>query len=100
MNRLAYITAFIVVICRPNHKDFELVVRVRSFFSMPDGGPKLWRQGKTLPTQFIDIHNYGLQQLVDFVAEHYMWGSKQLCTLWRDLENISCEIKSDEQLLE
>ena len=100
MKRLAYITTFIVVICRPNHKDFELVVRVRSFFSMPDGGPKLWRQGKTLPTQFIDIHNYGLQQLVDFVAEHYMWGSKQLCTLWRDLENISCEIKSDEQLLE
>ena len=30
------------MICRPNHKDFELVVRVRSFFSMPDGGPKLW----------------------------------------------------------
>jgi len=100
MKRLAYITTFIVVICRPNHKDFELVVRVRSFFSMPDGGPKLWRQGKILPTQFIDIHNYGLQQLVDFVAEHYMWGSKQLCTLWRDLENISCEIKSDEELLD
>ena len=100
MKRLTYITTFIVVICRPNHKDFELVVRVRSFFSMPDGGPKLWRQGKILPTQFIDIHNYGLQQLVDFVAEHYMWGSKQLCTLWRDLENISCEIKSDEELLD
>ncbi|KAG2568144.1 hypothetical protein PVAP13_7NG325448 [Panicum virgatum] len=46
------------------------------------------------------MNEYGLEQLVDFVAEHYIWGSKQLCTLWRDLENISCEIKSDEELLD
>jgi hypothetical protein len=31
--------------------DLNLVVKVRSFFSLLDGGPKLWRQGKTLPTQ-------------------------------------------------
>jgi hypothetical protein len=38
------------VICREKHMDLNLVIKVRSF-SLPDGGPKLWRQGKTLPTQ-------------------------------------------------
>ena len=56
----------------------NLVIRVRSFFSLPDGGPKTWMQGRTLPTQTIDIHNYSLLHLVDFIAEHYMWGSKHL----------------------
>ena len=54
---------------------------------------------RTLPTQMVHIHNYILLQLVDFIAEHYMWGSKQHLTLWRELE-YSMEIKSDEQLLE
>jgi hypothetical protein len=39
-------------------------------------------------------------QLVDFIAEHCMWGSKQYITLWRDLENDSFEMKTDEHLLE
>ncbi|RLM64230.1 hypothetical protein C2845_PM16G09010 [Panicum miliaceum] len=39
-------------------------------------------------------------QLVDFIAEHYLWGSKQRITLWRDLDIESIEITSDEQLLE
>jgi hypothetical protein len=39
-------------------------------------------------------------QLVDFIAKHYNWGSKQLITLWRDLEIESIEINSDEQLFE
>jgi hypothetical protein len=77
----------------------NLVVRVRSFFSFPDGEPKPWTPGKTLPTQTVDIHNYSLLQLVDFIAERYMWGSKQHITLWRELE-CSMEIKSNEQLLE
>jgi hypothetical protein len=67
---------------------------------LPDGGPKSWQQGKTLPAKFIDIHSFGLLQLVDFIAEHFMWGSKQQCTLWRDLNNITCEIKSDEELVD
>jgi hypothetical protein len=58
----------------------NLVIRVRSFFSLPDEGPKLWMQGKTLPTQSVDIHGCGVLQLVDFIAEHYMWGSKQYIT--------------------
>jgi hypothetical protein len=39
-------------------------------------------------------------QLVDFIAEHYMWGSKQYISLWCDLDNESIEIKSDEHLIE
>ena len=88
------------MICRSNHREINLVVRVRSFFSLPDGGPKSWMQGKTLPTQIVDIHAYGLQQLVDFIAEHYMWGSKQYITFSRELETDSIEIKSDEDMLE
>ena len=88
------------VVCRSNRREINLVVRVRSFFSLPDGGPKSWMQGKTLPTQIVDIHAYGLQQLVDFIAEHYMWGSKQYITFSRELETDSIEIKSDEDMLE
>jgi hypothetical protein len=82
----------------------SLVVRVLSFFSLPDGGPKSWQQGRTLPTQVVDMHSFSLLQLVNFIAEHYMWGSKQYITLWRALEDKisgdSAEIKTDEQLLE
>jgi hypothetical protein len=78
----------------------QLVVGIRSFFSLLDGGTKSWQQGKMLPTQIVDTHNYGLMQLVDFIAEHYMWGSKQMISLFRELDNDSIEIKSDEQLHE
>jgi hypothetical protein len=78
----------------------QLVVGVRSFFSLLDGGTKSWQEGKVLPTQIVDTHNYGLIQLVDFIAEHYMWGSKQIISLFRELDNDSIEIKSDEQLHE
>ena len=89
----------IALICRPNQMSLNIVVRVGFFFSLLDGGPKTWMQGKTLLTQTVDIHSYSFLQLVDFIAEHYMWGSKQYITLWRELE-YSMEIKSDEQLLE
>ena len=89
----------IALICRQNLKSLNLVVRVRSFFSLLDGGQKTYVKGKTLPTQRINIHNYSLLQLVDFIAEHYIWGSKQHITLSRESEN-TIEIKSDEQLFE
>ncbi|OEL21006.1 hypothetical protein BAE44_0017975 [Dichanthelium oligosanthes] len=85
---------------RPNHRDMNLVVRVQSFFSFPDEGPRAWWQGKTVPTQTVDIHNYGPLQLVDFIGGYCMWGSKQRITLWCDLDSVSIEITSDEQLLE
>ena len=59
----------IALICRQNLKSLNLVVRVRSFFSLLDGGQKTYVKGKTLPTQRINIHNYSLLQLVDFIAE-------------------------------
>ena len=59
----------IALICRPNQMSLNLVLRVRSFFSLPDGGPKTWMQGRSLPTQTIDIYNYNLLQLVEFIAE-------------------------------
>ena len=84
--------------------NLNLVVRVLSFFSLPDGGPKSWQQGRILPTQVVDMHSFNVLQLVNFIAEHFMWGSKQYITLWRALEDTfsgdSIEIKTDEQLLE
>ena len=62
---------FSVVICRVNHRELKLV-RVCSFFSLPDNGPKLWWHGRTLPTKIVDINSFGLMQLVDFIAEHYL----------------------------
>jgi len=53
-----------------------------------------------LPALNVDTHNYGLLQLVDFIDEHYLWGSKQHLTLWRELDSESFEIKSDQELLE
>ncbi|BAF11291.2 Os03g0215600 [Oryza sativa Japonica Group] len=85
---------------RPTHSDLQLVVRVESFFSLPDGGPKQYLQGKTLPTQNIDMHKYDLLQVVNFIAEHYTWGSKQYVSLWRSLDDGFVEIKSDEHLRE
>ena len=53
-----------------------------------------------MPTKVIDTNSFGLLQLVDFIAEHCLWGSRQYITLWCDLENDSIEIKSDKNLLE
>jgi hypothetical protein len=88
-----------VVVCRVNHSKLELV-RVRSFFSLPDSGPKTLWQDRTLSTKVVGTNSFGLLQLVDFIAEHCLWGSKQYITLWRDLENDFVKIKSDENLLE
>jgi hypothetical protein len=56
-------------------------------------------KGRTLPTKVVDTNSFGLLQLFDFVVKHYLWGSKQYITLWRDLENDYVEIKSDENML-
>ena len=47
----------------------------------------------------MDTHSCGLPQPVDFIVEHCLRGSKQYITLWLDLENVSMEIKFDENLL-
>ena len=83
---------FLAVICRINHSKLELVVRVRSFFSLPDSGLKTWWQGRTLPTKVVGTSSFGMLQLVNFIVEQCLWGSKQYITLWCDLENDSMEI--------
>uniref|UniRef100_A0A0D9XYR2 Uncharacterized protein n=1 Tax=Leersia perrieri TaxID=77586 RepID=A0A0D9XYR2_9ORYZ len=89
-----------IFVLLPNHIELDSVVRVQSYFSLPDGGPKTYLQGKTLPTQRVDMHKFGLLELANFIAEHYMWCSKQYLTLWRSLEDDSVEIKSDEHMLD
>ena len=80
------------MICRPNHRELKLVVRVRLFSSLLDAGPKSWWEDRTLPNKVVDTHSFGLLQLIDFIVEHYSWGSKQYITLWQDLENDYMEI--------
>lgn len=48
----------------------------------------------------VDSHNYILLQLVDFIGESFLWGSKQYISLWRALEDDSIEITTDEHLSE
>lgn len=91
---------FVAMICRTNHNELKLVVRVGSFFSLLDEGSKTYMEGKTSPTQLVDMHNYGLLELVNFIAEHFIWGSKQYMTLWCSMDGDSVEITLDEQLLD
>jgi len=72
---------------------------VRAYWSLSDGGPKTYRRRETLTT-IADSHDYSLLQLVDFIGESFLWGSKQYISLWRALEDDSIEIKTDEQLFE
>ncbi|KAG2578457.1 hypothetical protein PVAP13_6NG213406 [Panicum virgatum] len=44
------------------------------------------------------MFDYRFLQLVDFVGERFVWGSKQYISFWRSLENASIEIKCDEEL--
>ena len=85
--------------CRLNYNELKLVVKIRSYWSLPDGGPKtyIWRE---FLTKIVDRHSFSLLQLVDYIGEHFVWGSKQYITLWRSLEDAFIEIQSDEQLLE
>ena len=87
------------MICRLNHSELELVVNIRSHWSLPDSGPKTFKRKESV-TAIVDRHSYGFLQLVDFVGERCMWGSKQYISFWRSLENESIEIKSDEELLQ
>lgn len=73
---------------------------MRSHWSLPDGGggPKTYKRKESL-TAIVDRHSYGLLQLVDFIGEHFVWGSKKYISLWWSLEDAPIEINSDEELL-
>jgi hypothetical protein len=89
------------VICRQITSKLKIVVRVASYFSLPDGGPKRYCNMGKLPPWFVEMGNYSLLQLVDDIAKHSIWGSKQYITIWRECsDDEACvEIKSDENLL-
>jgi hypothetical protein len=64
------------MICRQITSKLKIVVRVASYFSLPDGGPKRYcNMGKLLPW-FVEMGNYSLLQLVHDIAKHHIWGSK------------------------
>jgi hypothetical protein len=74
-----------------------------SYFSLPDGGPKAYSRRKTLSSIIVDASSYGLLQLINYIVEHFMWGSKQYISLFygsNDFDEVCVPIKSDEQLLE
>jgi hypothetical protein len=56
--------------------NLDLVVRVMSFLSLPDEGPKSHQMGRTLPTVSVDMHSFNLLQLIDFIAKHYLYGDE------------------------
>ncbi|TVU10845.1 hypothetical protein EJB05_44398, partial [Eragrostis curvula] len=54
---------------------------------IPDGLPKTYCRRNTLSPIVVDVSNYGLLQLVNHIAEHFLWGSKQYIFLWRQSEH-------------
>ncbi|TVU19383.1 hypothetical protein EJB05_35528, partial [Eragrostis curvula] len=85
----------------PIRKEISVVVRMGSYFSIPDGLPKTYCRRKTLSPIVVDASSYELLQLVNHIAEHFLWGSKQYISLWRQSEHdedVRFPIKSDEQL--
>jgi hypothetical protein len=68
---------------------------------LPDGEPKKFIKRQNLPPLTIGSHNFGILQLVDYIGNMCIWGSKQyisLCHSWET--NYPIQITSDEQLLE
>jgi hypothetical protein len=95
------------MICRSNKNQIKLVVLVRAHWSMPDCGPKCYRHNETLST-FVDRSACTFLEVVNFIAESFIWGSRQYISLSRALEEQlsewfqdgSIEIESNEQLQE
>jgi hypothetical protein len=84
-------------------RKFSVVVNMRSYFSLPDGGPKTYCKRKTLSPFVVDANSCGLMQIIGHIAEHFMWSSKQYVTLYDSSESsgdVSFQIKSDEQVHE
>jgi hypothetical protein len=66
------------------------------------GGLRHIQEGKH-SSIIVDASSYGLLQLINYIADHFMWGSKQYISLFRgsdDSDEVCVPIKNDEQLLE
>ncbi|TVU15345.1 hypothetical protein EJB05_38862, partial [Eragrostis curvula] len=84
-------------------REISVVVRMSAYFSIPDGLPKTYCRRTILSPIVVDVNSYGLMQLVNHIADHFLWGSKQYISLWRESEHdddVRFPIKSDEQLLQ
>jgi hypothetical protein len=84
-------------------RELSVVVKMSSYFSFSDRGPKAYSRRKTLSSIIIDASSYELLQLINYIAEHFMWGSKQYISLFRgsdDSDEVCVPIKSNEQLFE
>jgi hypothetical protein len=84
-------------------RELSIVVKMGLYFSLPDGGPKTYCRRKTLSPFIVDAKSCGLMQIIDHIAEHFMWGSKQYITLYgssEDSDGVCFQIKNDEHVLE
>jgi hypothetical protein len=68
-------------------KELSVVVKMRSYLSLPDRGPKTYCRRKTLSPFIVDVNSCGLMQIIDHIAEHFIWGSKQYVTLYGSFES-------------
>ena len=64
------------MVCRSNKNQIKLIVLVRAHWSMPDCGPKCYRHRSACT--FLEV--------VNFIAESFIWGSRQYISLSRALE--------------
>jgi hypothetical protein len=83
-------------VCRSLHRELKWVVKMSSYFSLPYGGPKPYSRRKTLSPIIVDATNYRLMQLINHIAKHFMWGSKQYLSLFcasDDCDEVCCNKK-------
>ncbi|TVU32551.1 hypothetical protein EJB05_24282, partial [Eragrostis curvula] len=58
-------------------REISVVVRMSAYFSIPDGLPKTYCRRTILSPIVVNANSYGLMQLVNHIADHFLWGSKQ-----------------------
>jgi hypothetical protein len=66
-------------------------------------GAKAYSRRKTFSPIVVDSSSYLLLQLINHIAEYFIWGSKQYISLFHATDvcdEVCVSIKSDEQLLE
>jgi hypothetical protein len=51
-------------------RELSAVVKMRSYFSLPDGGPKTYCRREALSPFITDANSCGLMQIIDHIAEH------------------------------
>jgi hypothetical protein len=66
--------------------ELSVVVKMSSYFSLQDGGRKTYCRRKALPPFNVDANSCSLMQIVDHIAKHFMWGSKQYVTFYGSSE--------------